>query len=54
VIPDTQLAKETLGDAGPPAFLVPDTLELPAAVTLHLATGKADWLNGRCVLVQDM
>jgi len=46
-IPGTELSKETLGDAGLPAFITPDTLELPAAVTLHLATGKADWLNGR-------
>ena len=27
-----------------------DTLQLPAATMLHLASGKADWLNGRSVL----
>ena len=42
----TELAK----GSGFPAELFPDTLELASALILHLAAGKADWLNGRCVL----
>jgi hypothetical protein len=38
-----------LGEEELPAFVTKDTLDLPAAVTLYLAAGKADWLNGRCV-----
>jgi hypothetical protein len=49
VIPDTLLAKSAMGEQGLPAFVIPDTVGLPAAVTLHLAAGKADWLSGRCV-----
>jgi hypothetical protein len=46
-IPSTALAKNALVGEEMPAFIPRDTLDLPAAVTLHLAAGKADWLNGR-------
>jgi hypothetical protein len=42
----TELAK----GSGFPAEFFPDTLELVSALILHLAAGKADWLNGWCVL----
>jgi hypothetical protein len=48
MIHETNVAKMALGEVLP-SYLPEDTLELPAAVVLHLAAGKADWLNGRCV-----
>jgi hypothetical protein len=35
---------------GFPAEMFPDKAELASAFILHLAAGKADWLNGRCVV----
>jgi hypothetical protein len=53
-IPETELAKASIPEGTTlPDFIIPDTLELAAAVTLHLAAGKADWLNGRCVCARD-
>jgi hypothetical protein len=47
------LVKETLGELELSSFISQNTLDLPAIVVLHLATGKADWINGRCVCSHD-
>ncbi|KAI0310636.1 NAD-P-binding protein [Amylostereum chailletii] len=42
----TQMAEEA---GAVEAFLMPDSVDLPAATMLYLTSGKADWLNGRYV-----
>ena len=49
-VPVTTMAKDSgllVNGTDFPEGLASDTIELPAAVILHMSQGKTDWLNGR-------